>query len=71
MSDKGEVLKELSNGRFEATGADLLREAIVDWVEYNQGDDTFADWFPEAKHIFANRLYSFESDLEDIAEVEP
>lgn len=71
MSDKGEVLKELGNGRFEATGADLLREAIVDWVEYNQGDDTFADWFPEAKHIYANRIYSFGSDLEDIAEVEP
>lgn len=69
--DNASSFKDVGNGRFEATGADLLREAIVDWEEFGDGEDSFADWFEGASWIHSNRIYQFDSNLEDITEVEP
>ena len=60
--------KDLGHGVFEASGAELLRQAIADWEEYNSGDDNFADWFPECTWIHADRTYQFGSDLQGITE---
>lgn len=62
-------IKSLPNAIFEANGSDLLHQAIADWEQFNDGEDAFADWFPECTWIHADRTYRFGSDLEGITEV--
>lgn len=62
-------MKDLGHGVFEANGAELLRQAVADWEEFNDGEESFADWFPECTWIHADMAYQFSSDLQGITGV--
>ncbi|WP_179396340.1 hypothetical protein [Lacticaseibacillus absianus] len=53
---------------FKSSGADLLREAVVDWQAYAP-DQPFDDYFWESRYITANKTYEFTDQLKIIREV--
>ncbi|MCH4172585.1 MAG: hypothetical protein LKF36_15305 [Lactobacillus sp.] len=58
-----------NNGVFQATGAELLKEAVTDWKLFSE-NESFVDWFPDAAWIMPKKRYQFDSELSGIEEVE-
>lgn len=53
------------------TGAEIIREAAVDWEEYTEnGEISFPDWFPQMADLKPRQKYRTDGMLSYFEEVD-
>jgi hypothetical protein len=57
------------NDEIILTGADLIAQLFVDWVEFDERQTPFEQYAPEINTIDPFKLYSCNAELSEIFEV--